>query len=570
MIASSTSTFYAKHVPVRFLPAVPIGSLAISDLNPRVHRDEQHLKDLVQSMDRFGFDPTYPLKTYQDKENGIYLVFAGGNRLLAAKQVGLATLPVYIYENLSRSELWQLAHHDNEVAGQHCPINPVDVWCDYARRVQEDGWSQSELAQWLGISPALVSLRVRLSEVASAKAAVLAGLLDESHCHEILAVLQPAKELAPWLTTDQARQELINEVTKNATNSAKPSRGAVRNAVKRWKKLVQAVISAYQSLTSGREEFVRLLGQSRVRTEAEVNQVLNQVLTIRRQEEREAALRLKAEADRRTREEQQLEQQQRQTEFITQKTRKLGHGDARNAIKDAPDQFRLLLTDPPYGMKYQSQRRVATPRKPELANDTPEAAFQLLRDVLSAAYPKMAENATCLIFTGWRFEPEFRQIITEAGFEIKGSLIWVKNNHGTGDLEGSFAPKHERILHAVKGKPKLLRRLPDVLYGKATPQTEHPTEKPPDLLAQLIEAVTEPGQIIVDPFFGSGNVLTEAYRLGRDFFGCELDEQWYRVGVDRIHQLAQEEFARELGTQQSLVGSVSPGDQTHPGRTADP
>ena len=96
-----------------------------------------------------------------------------------------------------------------------------------------------------------------------------------------------------------------------------------------------------------------------------------------------------------------------------------------------------------------------------------------------AAYPKMAENATCLIFTGWRFEPEFRQIISEAGFEIKGSLIWVKNNHGTGDLEGSFAPKHERILHAVKGRPKLCVAFPTCFTARPRPKPNIPRKNRP-------------------------------------------------------------------------------------------
>jgi site-specific DNA-methyltransferase (adenine-specific) len=171
-----------------------------------------------------------------------------------------------------------------------------------------------------------------------------------------------------------------------------------------------------------------------------------------------------------------------------------------------------------------------------------------LVDVLAGAFPRMAEDATCLIFTGWRYEPEFRRVIEQAGFTIRGSLVWVKNNHGAGDLTGAFAPQHERIIHAVKGNPKLVRRAADVLSGHDAQNSEHPMEKPRDLLRQLIETVTQPGDTVVDPFFGTGNALLEAYTLERDFFGIELDEGWHRQAVEAIHHLAEERCPHDLAS----------------------
>jgi hypothetical protein len=78
----------------------------------------------------------------------------------------------------------------------------------------------------------------------------------------------------------------------------------------------------------------------------------------------------------------------------------------------------------------------------------------------------------------------FARAIEAAGFEIKGSLVWVKNNHGTGDLKGSFAPKHERIIHAVKGSPELRVRVPDVLTAKDKLNSDHPTATPLDRMRQ--------------------------------------------------------------------------------------
>jgi len=102
----------------------------------------------------------------------------------------------------------------------------------------------------------------------------------------------------------------------------------------------------------------------------------------------------------------------------------------------------------------------------------------------------------------------------------------------------------EGILHAVKGNPKLQHREPDVLTGTDMQHSDHPTVKPPDLLARLIEATTASGQTVVDPFMGSGGTMLEAYRLGRDFFGIELEKQWYDPVVDTVLRMAEEEYAR--------------------------
>ena len=103
-----------------------------------------------------------------------------------------------------------------------------------------------------------------------------------------------------------------------------------------------------------------------------------------------------------------------------------------------------------------------------------------------------------------------------------------------GDPTTTFAPAHERILHAVKGSPPLYRRSADVLSYPRCDSSRHPTEKPEPLLRELIEAVTVEGQIVADPYGGVASTPAAAKATGRRWFGCELDEKYWRAGEERL------------------------------------
>lgn len=209
-------------------------------------------------------------------------------------------------------------------------------------------------------------------------------------------------------------------------------------------------------------------------------------------------------------------------------------GDFRQHIDSLKDStVSLLLTDPPYGMDYQSGRRAEKHQK--IAEDGGlDAAQAAVADCLELMRPKLQDNAHVLIFCRWDSEHLFATQLAEAGYTVKGSLVWVKNNHGSGDLKGGFAPKHERILHAVKGTPQLHQREPDVLECDKVDTADHPTEKPVELLAKLIEATTVKNQIVVDPFGGVASTCVAAITTGRRFFGCEIDPEYHATGKERL------------------------------------
>ena len=197
----------------------------------------------------------------------------------------------------------------------------------------------------------------------------------------------------------------------------------------------------------------------------------------------------------------------------------------------------LLLTDPPYGMDYQSNYKLdrRQERNHEVITGDGNQADANLQEMLRAMIPKLSDDAHVLIFTSWKTEEQTKKAVRESGLSVRGSLVWVKNNTGMGDLAMTFAPQHERIIHAVKGSPVLFHRESDVLMADRVPTFRHPTEKPVDLLEQLIEATTVEGELVVDPFGGVGSALVAAKHKNRDYWGCEIEHTFYQIGTERLY-----------------------------------
>lgn len=215
------------------------------------------------------------------------------------------------------------------------------------------------------------------------------------------------------------------------------------------------------------------------------------------------------------------------------------HGNWRDHLDQIDDgTVGLLLTDPPYGQGFRSDyrldRRVPHKHQPIANDDPPEQAEKLLADCLEAMAPKLATNAHVLIFCSPAGEPGMRAVIENAGLRTRGFLVWDKQATGMGDPDTTFAPAHERIIHAVKGSPPLYRRAADVLRHRRCDSTRHPTEKPVPLLRELIEATTAEGQIVADPFGGVASVPVAAKEAGRRWWGCEIEAKYHAAGEERL------------------------------------
>jgi site-specific DNA-methyltransferase (adenine-specific) len=225
-------------------------------------------------------------------------------------------------------------------------------------------------------------------------------------------------------------------------------------------------------------------------------------------------------------------------------------GDCFEKLAELPPaSVDLVLTDPPYGIDYQSNRRVKREKLPKFENDID---LNWVEGWVEQVHRVLKDDRHFYCFTRFDTYPVFFSAI-QAKFKVKNCLIWVKNNHGSGDLDGSYAPQSEMIIFAVKGR-RLLNgtRESDVLSHDNIPSAHrhHATQKPVDLLRVLIEKSTEPGELVLDPFAGVGSTglaCLDTHRSHGDHFArnyhlIELNSDFVRKGIEG-----------GLGTQETLL-----------------
>lgn len=138
-----------------------------------------------------------------------------------------------------------------------------------------------------------------------------------------------------------------------------------------------------------------------------------------------------------------------------------------------------------------------------------------------------------LVFIDWRMMPALAGAIESADLRHAGVLVWDKTFFGMG---ACFRNQHEFILHFSKGvgSPPRRRDVGNVLSFKPIRGGEHPTQKPLELMRTLISVVASPGELILDPFCGSGSTLVAAQRHGCDAIGIERDVSFVAVSEARI------------------------------------
>lgn len=202
------------------------------------------------------------------------------------------------------------------------------------------------------------------------------------------------------------------------------------------------------------------------------------------------------------------------------------------------DKVDMYLTDPPYNVAYEGK----TEDKLTIQNDSMEDSvfYQFLVDSFVAADSVMNEGAAFYI---WHADSEgynFRGACRAVGWELRECLIWNKNTMVLGRQDYQW--KHEPCLYGWKGGAAHNwysdRKQTTVIdMNKPNRNAEHPTMKPVQLFAYLIENSSKPGDIVLDSFCGSGTTLIACEQMSRTARVLELDPKYCDVIVERYINL---------------------------------
>ena len=210
---------------------------------------------------------------------------------------------------------------------------------------------------------------------------------------------------------------------------------------------------------------------------------------------------------------------------------------------------RMICTDPPYGVDYASKNaylnktdrgnRIQRP----IQNDklTPEQTGHLFKSALQAVIAQCEPGASCYATVpSGPLLVYFIQAFNASGFEFKHMLVWVKQQFVIGMAD--YHHRHEPILYGwlPNGAHYFCDdRSQDSVFEVDKPQVNdlHPTTKPVALISRMIANSSRPGELVYDPFAGSGSTIVAAHQLGRVGYGCELDPGYVAVILERLSLL---------------------------------
>jgi DNA modification methylase len=198
----------------------------------------------------------------------------------------------------------------------------------------------------------------------------------------------------------------------------------------------------------------------------------------------------------------------------------------------------LLLTDPPYGVAYQGK----TKAKLRLSNDDAGGIPDLLAGAFAAVDPALRSGAAIYLFhPGGPNALAFLSALAER-WSLRQMLVWRKDSMVVGHADYHYA--HEPIAYGSKQADRRRGRGAWGWYGgnaettvlevprpRASP--EHPTAKPVALIARLVANSAALGDVVLDPFLGSGSTLIACEQHRRRCYGIEIDPTYVDVAVAR-------------------------------------
>ena len=236
----------------------------------------------------------------------------------------------------------------------------------------------------------------------------------------------------------------------------------------------------------------------------------------------------------------------------------------------------LVFADPPYNLQLESTLSRPDQSLVDAVDDDWDkfASFahydSFTASWLEAVRRVMKPDATLFVIGSYHNIFRVGSLLQDKGFWILNDIVWRKTNPMPNFRGRRFTNAHETLIWAAKDQNaknyrfnyELLKAgnedcqlrsdwlFPICTGGErlkdSSGRKTHPTQKPEALLTRILLAATNAGDVVLDPFFGSGTTGAAAKRLGRDFIGIERDETYAaaaRARIDAVEPLPPESIA---------------------------
>jgi site-specific DNA-methyltransferase (adenine-specific) len=245
----------------------------------------------------------------------------------------------------------------------------------------------------------------------------------------------------------------------------------------------------------------------------------------------------------------------------------LYRADAVELLRSVEDQsVACILTDPPYasGGFQEAQRRGSACGSIGRAvnysilgdNMSTGGITTLLRLVAVEAARVLIPGGWLLVFCDWRMIAAIQPHLESSGLGMRSVVCWAKRSAALGV---GFRSQSEYILALSAGSPNVHSKMHgNVLDAKRSRNKHHPTEKPLEL-RKLLEVTTTEGDMVIDPFCGSGSTGVAAVGMRRRFIGSDLDPEHLETATRRLGELCEVESVIDAPAPQPslFVGGAS-------------
>lgn len=202
----------------------------------------------------------------------------------------------------------------------------------------------------------------------------------------------------------------------------------------------------------------------------------------------------------------------------------------------------LILTDPPYNVSQPSRFHTmgrAGIDFGEWDKDFDQTSW------LPEAYRTLKPGGSMVVFNDWKNLGDIARHWESLGGKSKDPIRWVKTNPMPRNRDRRYITDFEMALWLVKpGGKWVFNRKSDAYdrpeYSCASPgkneRVAHPTQKPVKLMEELLATHSNPGDIVLDPFIGSGTSAVAARNLLRHYIGFELSPEYYKTATERLYK----------------------------------